>query len=75
MPGSPFPTQNEAAVNAETEQASVEPPADEREGPGSTDDVDARQLPLRDLEVDPDQRIDTRISFAIVFRNVCEFQN
>lgn len=29
MPGSPFPTQNEAAVNAETEQASVEPPADD----------------------------------------------
>ncbi len=29
MPGSPFPTQNEAAVNTETEQASVELPADD----------------------------------------------
>ena len=38
MPGSPFPTQNEAAVNAETEQASVEPPADDDWTPPMGDD-------------------------------------
>ena len=38
MSGSPFPTQNEAAVNAETEQASVEPPADDDWTPPMGDD-------------------------------------
>ena len=38
MPSSPFPTQNEAAVNAETEQASVEPPADDDWTPPMGDD-------------------------------------